>query len=128
METLRDAPFGQACRLFSRWRLFPYPEEVDSAYAEECLESRPEAEEQERIAREADSAIGSGQNYSTYTLTSQISRARSVASLNPDDSGTSTKAADHDLEKSKDIQIVGWAGPNDPEVKIPLTISILTTY
>ena len=128
METLRDAPFGQACRLFSRWRLFPYPEEVDSAYAEECLGSRLEAEEKERIGRETDSAIGSGQNYSTYTLTSQISHAHSIASLDPDDSGTSTKTADQDLEKSKDIQIVGWAGPNDPQVKISRTILILATY
>jgi hypothetical protein len=128
METLRDAPFGQACRLFSRWRLFPYPEEVDSVYVEECLGSQLEAEEKERVGREADSAIGSGQNYSTYTLTSQISRARSIAALDPDDSGTSTERADQDLEKIEDIRIVGWTGPNDPQVKISRTTIILATY
>jgi hypothetical protein len=120
METLRDAPFGQVCRLLSRWRLFPYPEEVYPDYVEECLETQREAEEKETIGRAADPIIGSGENYGAYTLTFQISHARSTAA-DSDDSTSSTKTAAEDLEKNKKIQIVGWAGPDDPQVRFSWT-------
>lgn len=114
METLRDATFGQACRLFSRWSLFQYPEERDVYYVRGCTRNLKEAEKRERVAREADPAIGSGEHYTNYTLTAQVSRARSPHwGLSID--GTRMAA---DLEGGGQILIVGWAGPNDPQVRI----------
>jgi hypothetical protein len=114
METLRDATFGQACRLFSRWRLFQYPEERDLDYVQGCTINLNEAARRDRVAREANPAIGSGEHYTNYTLTAQVSRARSP---HRNSSINSTKIA-ADLEEGSQVLIVGWAGPNDPQVVI----------
>jgi hypothetical protein len=52
MDILRDTPFGQACRLVSRWHLFQYPEERYPTYIQSCLGNLDEAEKRERDGRE----------------------------------------------------------------------------
>ena len=76
MDILRDAPFGQACRLVSRWHLFQYPEERDPTYIQRCLGSLDEAEKRERDGREADPAFGSGELFTNYTVKGQANQAR----------------------------------------------------
>jgi hypothetical protein len=91
-----------------------YPEERDPAYVKSCVGNLEEAEEREKAGREADPAVGSGETFSNYTLTAQISHARTADSSR---SITSAKMA-ADLEKDREFTIIGWAGPNDPEVRI----------
>ncbi|KAH7304427.1 major facilitator superfamily domain-containing protein [Stachybotrys elegans] len=112
METLRDAPFGQICRLLSHWNLFLYPEERDPDFVKRCVRNLDEARGRDRAAREADPAIGSGENYTGFTLTAQVSHVK--ASTHPSSNIESTNRT-ADLEKERTIAIVGWAGPDDSQ-------------
>jgi hypothetical protein len=116
METLRDAPFGQLCRLLSRWNLFLYPEESDSNFVQRCVTNLDEARGRNRAAGEADPAIGSGENYTSFTLTAQVSRVKTSSTYPSSNIESTNRAAG--LEKESTITIVGWAGPDDSQVKI----------
>lgn len=115
METLRDAPFGQTCRLLSRWNLFLYPEERDPDFVQRCVTNLDEARGRDRAAREADPAIGSGENYTSFTLTAQVSHAKTITHPSSNIESTNRTV---DLGKESTIAIVGWAGPDDSQVRI----------
>jgi hypothetical protein len=76
MDILRDAPFGQACRLVRGWHLFQYPEERDPTYIQSCLGNLDEAERREWDGREAVPAFVSGELFTNYTVTRQANQAR----------------------------------------------------
>ena len=79
-----------------------------------CVGNLEEAGERERAAREADPATGSGETYSNFTLTGQVSHAKTAQSISNIDR---TRVAS-DREKGSKTVIVGWACPDDPQVRI----------
>ncbi|KAM0817387.1 putative Major facilitator superfamily (MFS) profile domain-containing protein [Seiridium cardinale] len=105
----RDTAFGQAVRLLSNKRLFPYPDEVDRSLWERSL--RKEGTSRNRIvcsSGNSDSSPAARESQGKKAPNSTSAYRDGAAQVN----GTNPTQA---FERQQDIHLIEWYGPDDPE-------------
>jgi len=126
METIRDSVFGHLVRLVTRSKVFAYPEEKDpsrwknyyneekSGFAAHHGETEaPEGEEEDENGEKKKLTLDDLRDGRTGSSASSQTRNGE----NSDNERTINRSGvPVDPEKGKDINIVDWDGPNDPEV------------
>lgn len=119
-DLLRDTVFSHTLRVLTGGRIFKYPEEEDTSLWKRYVHS----EKSGHMARHGqpqppaqDEASDDGQDTD-----------RSRRSKWKDDEQPINQASGQpiDKEKGKDVFIVDWYGPNDPEVSASIFHSIMT--
>ncbi len=95
---LRDTQFGHLLRFLSGNKLFRYPDEIDPSLWKKSLQ---------RDTTSTSTRSGKQTNASAQDLDTQNGDLQ-------DRSGT------HVVEDGKDIYLVDWYGPDDPEVSAPV--------
>jgi DHA1 family multidrug resistance protein-like MFS transporter len=117
-DLIRDTIFSHILRLLTGGRVFKYPEEEDPSLWKKYVH----AEKSANMARH-------GQTEAPKNDDEQQSR-RSQARSSSSDTAVSTgeertvnepSGRVVDKEKGKDIHVVDWYGPDDPEVSFPST-------
>lgn len=109
-ETLRDSAFGKLLRVLSGTRILPYPEETQELFWRTYLQTPAEAEQHEATSTTSDEELP--QSYGLYTVVSQASyRSRRRPPLK------SALAGPWRGAKEKTPVVIGWAGPDDSEVR-----------
>ena len=109
-ELIRESAFGQIVRLITRNKVFRYPEEKDLSIWEKYIN-------QEKSRNMA--VHGSTQPFEDPEKDMTVDTPQSP------ESSSSTIAEDGatkqpvDPEKGRDVTIVDWYGPDDPEVSLP---------
>jgi DHA1 family multidrug resistance protein-like MFS transporter len=112
METLRDSAFGQIVRLVTRNKVFQFPEEKDAALGERYINAEKSGNMAHHGAVVADiekEKETDGNNLSSSrTSSTQVDGSAAV-------NGASQKPVDP--EKGRDLYMVDWYGPEDPDVR-----------
>lgn len=114
-ELIRDTIFSHTLRLMTGGKVFKYPEEEDSSLWKKYVHTEKSAnmakygqvqppEDSEQQAREPQTRSSS----SSTVVPSRRSEGVNGASGHP-----------IDKEKGKDVYVVDWYGPDDPEVSSP---------
>ena len=126
-DMIRDSFFGHIIRLVSRNKAFQYPEEKDISVAERYYNT----EKTKNIARYGQTTVSDDQNKENKSKDETDSEPKSNAA--PDRAGSDSDDSQStrvdmnrqvsnvtgtpvDPEKGRDLTIVDWDGPNDPEV------------
>ena len=139
MELIRDTAFGQLVRLVTRNKVFQFPEERDPAFGDKYInlhKSRSMVEHgttnqpvEQQTQQKPDPSNAQASEESIERRTTQPTE-QSSAPLEKETEGASpvgslSTLADEDLarqptapdpEKGRDVDIVDWWGPEDPEV------------
>ncbi|KAI0864885.1 MFS transporter [Xylaria cubensis] len=123
-ELIRDSFFGRSARILTGGRLFKYPEEIDSSIWKKYIHSEKSA----NIAHHGHTGPPSLTSSEEHIIDSSSNNSTSSSIDGTDREGRpsaprfDTHAIVHghpnrrvDPEKGKDIYIVDWYGPNDPE-------------
>ena len=125
-DLIRVSPFGQVVRLVSRQRYLQYPEEQDhnlwkkyvneekSGYMAHHGSAQPPEEESQELNQAQGLRAREGNDSETSSRT-QVGEGINEASGVRDDS-----------EKGKDKHVIGWYGPDDPQVSVLLPRSLNT--
>jgi DHA1 family multidrug resistance protein-like MFS transporter len=109
IETLRDSAFGKVLRIFSGTAILPYPEETHESSWHTYVQTPAEAGQHET---ESPSDEEFPESYGLYTVMSQASyRSRRRPPLK------SALAGPWRGAKGKTPVVIGWAGPDDSEVR-----------
>ena len=112
METLRDSVFGQIVRQITRNKVFQFPEERDASLCERYINVDKSGNMAQHGTVEAD--IGkekdTDRNNLSSSRTSSSTQVEEGAAVN----GPSQKPVDQ--EKGRDLDMVDWYGPEDPDV------------
>lgn len=128
MEIIRDSFFGKTVRLLTGGRFFLYPEERDPSVWEKYVnntKTRRMALHGTTDATKEDSQNGKDDDDSNATpkLESPRKSTETENTSGPQTGHTAQNELDHhhvDPEKGRDVYIVDWYGPDDPEVRINL--------
>ena len=95
---LRETQFGHLVRFLSGHKLFRYPDEIDPSLWKNSLQ---------RDTTSTSTWSGEQTNASTKECDTQ-------------DGGLQDRSGSHVVEDGKDIYLVDWYGPDDPEVSAPM--------
>jgi DHA1 family multidrug resistance protein-like MFS transporter len=109
-DLIRDTIFSHALRLMTGGKVFKYPEEEDSSLWKKYVHTEKSA----NMAKHG--------QVQPPTDNEQQSRSSSSSTVVPSRrSGGVNGASGHpiDKEKGKDVYVVDWYGPDDPEVRSP---------
>jgi DHA1 family multidrug resistance protein-like MFS transporter len=116
-DLIRDSPFGHIVRLVSRGKLMQYPEEKDSnlwkkyvnqeksGYAAHHGSTEPPEEHDEELSQARGIRSREGRD-SDASSTTHVPDGHNVAS-----------GVRVDPEKGKDVHVIDWYGPDDPQVR-----------
>lgn len=114
----RDTFFGHVLRYISGQRLLPYEEDKDPSIWQKYVHKEKTA----RIARQGHTGEGG------------VDEEKDADTAGPDSAGTGSPNGDQDgthnevsgvkvdPEKGKDVNIIDWFGPDDPEVIYPQNV------
>lgn len=126
-DVIRDSASGHIVRLLSRNKHFRYPEEIDPSIASRYFNAEKSANMAKYGQVTSSEAETKVEEKGMEPVRLYSSKDRSTAcSLGCDGSDTTTVAEDVpansqsgapvDPEKGRDVIIVDWDGPDDPEV------------
>jgi DHA1 family multidrug resistance protein-like MFS transporter len=111
METLRDSAFGQIVRLITRNNVFQFPEERDASLCERYIDAEKLGNMAHHGTVEAETEKETHVNNLASSRTSSSTQVDERAAVN----GASQKPVDP--EKGRDLNMVDWYGPEDPDVR-----------
>ena len=112
-ELIRESAFGQIVRLITRNKVFQYPEEKDLSFYEKYINH------------------DKSRNMAVHGSTEppeDFEKKHAAKSPQDPESSTSTIADNEasryptDPEKGRDVTMIDWYGPDDPEVDMPILI------
>lgn len=104
---LRDTQFGHLVRFLSRRRYLQYPDEVDPSLWQRSLMHRGTGDGREKLAS-ADHP-----DRPPVNLDHQTTDDPPASNLDSSGSGANLERV---VEDGRDVYLVDWYGPNDPEV------------
>ena len=131
MELIRDTAFGQLVRLVTRNKVFQFPEETDPALGDKYINlhksrsiketgtTKPpvESSTQQKPDPPTEKPIKETTEQPSGALEKETDEASPVGSLSTlADEEISRQPTVPDPEKGRDVDIVDWYGPEDPEV------------
>lgn len=123
IHLVRDSFFGQCLRFFTRGRVFHYPEELDPSIWERYINETKSA----NLATHGKTEVPERQEmdphrYSdgrTRRSSSEQNSSKSVVEPAPHTlQGKKDRTRRVDAEKGRDLYLVDWYGPDDPEVRL----------
>lgn len=115
METLRDSAFGQLVRLMTRNKVFQFPEEKDPSLCERYIN----AEKLGNMAHHDSTESDNVKEKSTDMDPLASSRTSSPIQVGQDAPANGASQKPVDPEKGRDLHMLDWYGPEDPDVRVP---------
>ena len=115
METLRDSAFGQIVRLITRNKTFQFPEERDVSFCEKYIN----AEKSGNMAHHG--TVEPETEKVKETNGNNLSSSRTSSSTEVEQGAAVNRISQRpvDPEKGRDLCMVDWYGPQDPDVSLP---------
>ena len=114
----RDTQFGHLVRFLSGNKLFRYPDEIDPSLWKQSLQRDTNL----TSTRSGAQSSGSEQSKDTNDLTNASTKDFDTQNIDSQD-----LSVNHVVEDGKDIYLVDWYGPDDPEPSAPVR-SIRQTF
>jgi DHA1 family multidrug resistance protein-like MFS transporter len=115
-ELIRDTIFSHILRLLTGGRVFKYPEEEDPSLWKKYVHVEKSANMARHGQTQAPEDDGGHESRRSQTRSSSLETAVSSG-----EGRTVNEVSGHpvDKEKGKDVHVVDWYGPDDPEVSLP---------
>lgn len=114
-ELIRDTIFSHTLRLMTGGKVFKYPEEEDSSLWKKYVHTEKSANMAKygQVQPPEDSEQQARESQTRSSSSSTVVPSRRSEGVN----GASGQTIDK--EKGKDVYVVDWYGPDDPEVSSP---------
>lgn len=125
IDLIRDSFFGNCLRLVTGGKVLSYPEELDPSTWQRYINEDKSANMADHCKTEVPESELSGQHQGGTSRTRPSFPGRSSSAANGVESGQYTRHALRnksesprrvDPEKGRDVYLVDWYGPDDPEV------------
>lgn len=105
----RDTQLGYVVRFLSSNKLFRYPDEIDSSLWKESIQRDTSSKDKR-----------SGKQNGALEKPQEPNDATNASPTDVETQGVGLQDAEHVVEAGKDIYLVDWYGPDDPEVSAPI--------